>query len=784
MPIDKASDASIRRNGLTSKEADGLITKYGYNEIKPKKKSPYLLLLEKFYGPVQLLLWLVAVLSYATGRADDFYIIITLLAFNAFVGFLEEYRADKSVEALKSMLSSNVMALRNGKWDTIPARLLVPGDTIRVRQGNIIPADARIIESEQLEADEAVISGESFPVEKSISDILYQGSVVKRGEATCTVMATGYNTKYGLTAKLVQAAGPVSHLEATIMKLVKYLVACDSIVVAILFFYGTLVLHEGALTLLPFLIVVLVASVPVALSAAFTVAMALGTEKLAKKSVLVRKLEAVEDTATMNVLCADKTGTLTQNSITVRQTILYTCDEQLLVKYAAEASRLEDNDPIDNAVLLYSGKMHIKIGRQVSFSPFDPSTKRTQAEILDKDRYEVTKGATLAILELVKISASARKKVDMDVKRLASNGLRAVAVASRIKGGSWKLAGLMALYDAPRPEINSLMKELKSLGISVKMITGDSLPVAKEIAKEVGIGTNILMLQSGNDKITGKIAEADGFAGVYPEDKYRIVKTLQSRGFVVGMTGDGVNDAPALKEAEVGIAVSNATDVAKSSAALVLTKDGLGVIIDAVKESRRIFERMATYTIAKVAKVFQIVGFVAITFIAFHFAPITPFLLILLIFTNDIANISLSTDNTLYSNKPDAWNVRSIVYSSGIIGILLVIEALVFIPLGFGVLGLGLAQFQTLIFLMLNVTDKFTVFSIRERRAFWKSAPSSVLAIVSTAGIALGVVMAYFGILMPVIGAVPILLVLALSALFMLINDRIKIVAFKHFGIS
>ncbi len=783
MLISRASDSGMRR-GLTSKEAAGLIAKYGYNEIKSKKKSPYLLLLTKFYGPVQLLLWLVAALSYATGRADDFYIIISLLMFNAVVGFLEEYRADRSVEALKSMMASTARVLRDGGWGTIQAKLLVPGDVIRVRQGDIVPADASIVECELLEADESILTGESLFVDKEKGNALYQGSVVKRGEATCIVTGTGYNTKYGMTEKLVQVANPSSHLEETILKLVKYLVAGDSIIVAIMLVYGTIAFHEGVLTLLPFLLIVLVASVPVALSAAFTVAMALGTENLAKKSVLVTRLEAVEDIATMSVLCADKTGTLTQNSITVRYVIPYKCSEKLLIEYAAEASRLEDNDPIDNAVLKYSDEIHIRAGKQVSFSPFDPSTKMTRSVIAGKGKYEVIKGATLSVMELARPGPAIKRKIDSDVEMLAGKGLKTIAVATKGRIGGWKFAGLVALYDPPRPESKSLIKELNDLGISVKMITGDSLPVAREIAEEVGLGNNILMLDGVRSGMGRRITKADGLAGAYPEDKYTIVKALQADRLVVGMTGDGINDAPALKQAEVGIAVANATDVAKSSAALILTKNGLGVIIDAVKESRKIFERMATYAIAKVAKVFQIVGLVAITFIAFGFEAITPFMLILLIFTNDIANITISTDNALYANKPDSWNIRSIMYSSGTIGILLVIEALAFIPLGFDLLGMTLVQFQTMIFLMLNVTDKLTVFSIRERRVFWKSKPSLALIIGSLAGVTAGIILAYFGILIPKIGAVPILLVLALSAVFMLVNDAAKTAAFRRFGIS
>lgn len=779
-----AIGAGKPQKGLASREVTRQRAKYGYNEVRAKKKNPYELLLRKFYGPVQLLLWLVAAISYATGRMADLYIIIALLVFNAVVGFLEEYRADKSVESLKSMLASHARVLRDGQWKTIPARFLVPGDTIRMRLGDIIPADARVVDCEMLEVDESIISGESFFVEKDEGSTLYQGSVVKRGEATCIVTNTGYNTRYGVTEKLVQTAGPASHLEEAILKMVKYLIMGDTVIVAIMFVYGLLVLHADALALLPFLLTVLVASVPVALSAAFTVAMALGTEKLARKSVLVTRLEAIEDTAIMKVLCTDKTGTLTQNSITVRELIPYGCDEALLLRYAAEASRQEDNDPIDNAVLEYSEAMSIRRGRQLSFIPFNPSTKRTQAEIANGGKYEVTKGATLIVMKLTRSSPASISKVNSDMEKLAANGLRAVAVAVRKSGGNWKLVGLVALHDPPRPEAKRLIEELKGLGISVKMVTGDSVAVASEIAGEIGLGKKMLTIEGKHGDLDERIIKADGFAGVYPEDKYTIVKALQAKGFVVGMTGDGVNDAPALKEAEVGIAVANATDVAKSSAALVLTKNGLGVIVDAVKESRRIFERMATYAMVKVAKVFQIVGLVAITFIAFGFAPITPFLLILLMFTNDIVNISISTDNVYYSNKPNAWNIKSIMYSSGAMGVVLMAEALAFIPLGIVILGLSLTQLQTMIFLVLNITDKFTVLNIRERGAFWKSMPSFPLAVTSVTGIAIGIALAYFGILMPKIGTLPILLVLALSAFFMLVNDVIKTAAFSRFGIS
>jgi H+-transporting ATPase len=770
-----------KQRGLTSAEAGRLAKKYGYNEIKAKKNNPLLLLARKFYGPVQLLLWLVAVISLITGKSDDFYIIIALLVFNAVVGFLEEYRADKSVETLSSMLASTARALRDGEWKSLPARLLVPGDVVRIRLGDIIPADAKVLECEALGIDESVISGESFLKEKKVGDTAYQGSVVKRGEATCIVTGTGYNTRYGMTEKLVQVAKPRSHLEGAILGLVKYLVAADSVIVIIMLLYGTLVVGLSISILLPFLLVILVASVPVALSAAFTVSMALGTEKMARESVLVTRLEAIEDTSTMEILCTDKTGTLTQNAVTVKEIIPFGCDEKSVLRYAAGASRREDNDPIDTAVLSYADALHVKAGRQLSFSPFNPSTKRTQAVVEDSRKYEVTKGAAWSVMRLVRLSQAQKKEIDATVNNLAGHGLRSLAVAMRSGAGAWKMIGIIALYDPPRPEVKRLMGELKELGISVKMITGDSLPIAREIAGEVGLGKKILMLE-GKSKMTDKrIINADGFAGVYPEDKYTIVKALQEEGYVVGMTGDGVNDAPALKEAEVGIAVATATDVAKSSAALVLTKNGLEVIVDAVKESRRIFARMITYTLVKVAKVFQIVGFVAITFIALKLIPITPFLLILLIFTNDIVNIAISTDNADYSGKPDSWNIRSIMKISSVMGVLLMIEALAFVPLGLGVLGLDIAQFQTFVFLIFNVTDQFTVFNLREKKHLWKSRPSTLLVLSSLLGVVIGVTFSYFGIFIARIGIVPILLVLAFGAVLMLVNDFVKVAALKRF---
>ncbi len=780
-------DLKSGREGLSSGDAEQRLEKFGYNQIPEKRENYLLLFVRKFYGPVQLLLWIVILLSYLLGHIADFYIITALLVFNAIVGFVEEYRADNSVRALKSMLTSRAKVLRDRHWTQVSAETLVPGDVIRIRIGDIVPADAMIIESDLLEIDEAIITGESMPVEKEVGSQVYQATVVKRGEATCIVNATGTGTRYGKTAELVKSAKPRSHLEDVIMGFVKYLVAGDAAVVLIMFLYGFFRLHLGLGVMVPFLLVIFIASVPVALSAAFTVAMALGTEKLAKRSILVTRLEAIENTATMGVLCVDKTGTITQNRITVKNVVALRGSTELVIKHAAEASRKEDNDPIDDAVLYYSKSHGIRQGKQLEFEPFDPSTKRTYAAIEDRGTYEVTKGAVLTLLKLARPGRRDAKVINEDVASFAKRGFRTIAVAIRHRGGRWLIIGLIALYDAPRHDARSLIREMHDLGISVKMLTGDNVAVADQISREVGIGGNIISMDKalpGERDLENEIIRSDGFANIYPEDKYTIVNALQKRNMIVGMTGDGVNDAPALRQADVGIAVSNATDVAKSAAALVLTKNGLEVIVDAVKESRRIFERMATYTMVKVAKVFQIVGFVGITFIAFNFIPITPLLLILLIFTNDIVNISISTDNTGYSGKPDVWNIRSMVYVSGIMGVALMLEALLFIPIGLGVFGLSVAGFQTLIFLMLNVTDQMTVLNFRERRFFWKSRPSTALIVSSLIGISVGIIISYYGIVVQGIGTAPILLTLALAVIFLFVNDAIKIAALRHFKIG
>ena len=775
--------------GLSSKEAAKRIDLYGYNEITEKKPNYALIFLKKFAGPVQLILIIVIILSYLLNDIKDVYIITALLVFNAIIGFVEEYRADESVDALKERLSSSARVVRDGKWEVIKARELVPGDVIKIKLGDIIPADCKIIESEQLQVDESIITGESLPQEKGVGDLARQGATAKRGEALCIVIGTGYNTVYGKTAKLVQNAKVKSHLQKAIMGIVKYLLLGDGIILAIMLVFGLFVLHQRLLIIINFLLVLLIASVPVALSAAFTVSMALGTEKLAKKGVLVTKLEAIEDTSNMRVLCMDKTGTITKNEITVRAIKEFGSSEDEIAEYAVEASREEDNDPIDNAVIEYANIKGIKSNKQEKFYPFDPSTKRTSAIVSSgKKRYYITKGAVHTIMGLKIDGRLDRKLVSKTVDQFALKGFRTIAVARSEDNKKWRLCGLIALYDPPRSDAKELVDELHELGVRTKMLTGDNIKVATQIAGEVGMGNGIydITKERSNERAMEKlIVKADGFADVYPEDKYTIVKALQKDGYIVGMTGDGVNDAPALKQAEVGIAVASATDVAKSSAALVLTKNGIEVFVDAVKESRRIFQRMITYSTVKILKTFQIIGFIAIMYLAFRFITIVPFMLIILIFTNDIINITISTDNAEYSKKPDVWNVRHLMASSAIIGVFLVLETLLLVPIfRGGLFNLAIPTFQTATFVMFNITNEFSVLNMRAKSFFWRSRPSKTLALAISFGISVGLVLSYFGILVPKLTGYELLVIIGLGIAALFINDFVKVAVFKRFGME
>ncbi|MGC8676127.1 MAG: plasma-membrane proton-efflux P-type ATPase [Candidatus Micrarchaeia archaeon] len=773
--------------GLSEEEAARRLEKYGYNEIIEKKHSGIARFAKKFYGPIPFILEAVLVITFLLHDAKDFYIILALLIFNALVSFFEESKADNSVELLKKRLSVSARVLRSGAWRVVAARQLVPGDIIRIRIGDIVPADAKVIESSELELDQSVLTGESLPVKKNSGSIVYSGSVVREGEATCVVAATGYSTYYGKTTQLLQTAGVKSHLESLILKIVRYLVSFDTVIVLAILLFGLLVLKESYAVMVPFVLVVLIASVPVALPAAFTVTMALGTKRLADKSVLVTKLESIEETSTLNVVCFDKTGTLTKNKMSVKEVFaLPGHSKEEVLKTALLASRKEDNDPIDNAVIDYANAAGVSTAGYMlrKFFPFRPKTKMSSAELLHNGKkFIAMKGAYSAIGKISELSAREKPLVENQIAEFSKYAYRTIAIAG---GEKPKMMGVIALYDEPRPDAGRLIKELESLGVDAKMLTGDNLRVAQEIAKEVGISRSIVDFSSlkgmNQSDMERAIKESGGFAEIFPEDKYTVVKALQKEKLRVGMTGDGVNDAPAIKQAEVGIAVENATDVAKSAAGIVLAKNGLDVIVDAVKESRRIFERMMTYAMLKIVKVIQIVLFVAIAFMLLRQVPILPFELILLIFTNDIVNITLSTDNAEYSLKPDTWNMKSIATTSLALGFVSLLLTLAFLPIGMSIEH-TIGALQTFFFFMFVVTDNFMLYSLRNRRHIWDTRPSKWLVASSVLGISVGAAFAYFGLLITPISAFSLLVIICASFLFMLAFDYAKLGIHELVGI-
>ncbi len=786
---DEFRKLSSSKNGLSEKEAEERLKKYGYNEIESKKVNPIKKFLLKFWGPIPLMLFIVIIISFVLGKNIDAYIVIGLLLFNAIAGFLEEFKADNTLELLKNKLSVNVNVQRDNKWGKIPAKLLVPGDIIRVRLGDIIPADCIIIEGDYLSVDQSMLTGESLPVDKKGGDTIFSSSTVREGEATALVLKTGKNTSFGKTADLVRIAGGKTHLESDILKLLKYLIFVDIMLIAAVFIFSY-IFKINLLTIIPFSLLILLASVPVGLPAAFTVAMAYGTERLSSKNILVTKLEAIEEASTMNVVCLDKTGTITGNQLSVSDPFGYgKFSVQEVLFYGTIASRKEDNDEIDDAIISGLKKYDTKNlelnYKLVKFTPFNPSTKMSQADvILNGKKMSAIKGFPAVIIKKCSLDNSEIKKINAKIKEMSLKGYRTIAVAAKLGSRKeWSFVGVIPLNDKPRVDSKKLIEELRALGIKTKMLTGDNIDTAKEIAKEVGIGDKILdvkTLEGLDEKTLSKLViEHDGFAGVFPKDKYTIVKALQDAGYHVGMTGDGVNDAPALKQAEVGIAVSNATDVAKSAATIVLTSPGIEPIVNAVKESRSIFERMISYTLNKVTRIFQIAFFLSIAFIILRFLPIRAIQLILMIFINDIGSIALSTDKESYSKKPDTWNIKAILFASIIFGIMAIIEVSILAYLGLFYFHLSNASFETFMFVAFIFSIEALLLSIRSRRRFFHSRPSIPVILQIVLAFIITFIIAKFGLLMSSISLSYILFMFVLSFVFLFVTDIIKIFAYK-----
>jgi H+-transporting ATPase len=778
-------------DGLSQTEAQRRLTQHGYNEISEKKTNPFLKFLTYFWGPIPWMIEMAVILSAVVRHWPDFSIILVLLLANAVVGFWEEYQAGNAIAALKAKLAIRARVRREGKWTTRAARELVPGDVIRMRLGDIVPADARLLEGDPVEVDQSALTGESLPVTRKTNETVFSGSIIRQGEVDALVYATGANTYFGKTAQLMQEAHTVSHFQHAVLKIGNYLIILAVILVVVIL---TVALFRGdPMTItLQFALILTVAAIPVAMPTVLSVTMAVGARLLATKQAIVSRLAAIEELAGMDVLCSDKTGTLTQNKLTLGDPFsVEGVTSDLVILNAALASHAENQDTIDLAVL--SGMQNaqdLKNYQVVHFQPFDPVHKRTEATVktADGQTFKVTKGAPQVILELAANAAQVQPVVEQAINAFAARGFRSLGVARADVEGQWQFLGVLPLYDPPREDSKVTIAAARQMGVNVKMVTGDQLAIGRETAGQLGLGPNILDASGFGDtrhheaaQLAESIENADGFAQVFPEHKFHIVDVLQQHNHIVGMTGDGVNDAPALKKADCGIAVSDATDAARAAAAIVLLTPGLSVIIDAIKESRKIFQRMNSYAIYRIAETIRVLLFMTLSILVFNFYPVTAVMIVLLALLNDGAILSIAYDKVRYSNKPETWNMHTVLGIATVLGVAGVIASFGLFYLGERVFHLNREFIQSLMYLKLSVAGHLTIFVTRTRGPFWSIRPARILlaAVVGTQVIA--TVFAVYGILMTPSGWGWGLAVWGYALVWFLLNDRVKLAAYRIF---
>ena len=753
-------------DGLTQVEAEKRLTQYGPNEIVEKKVNPLLKFLTYFWGPIPWMIEAAVILSGVLKHWPDFFIILVLLLANAGIGFWEERQAGKAIAALKAELAIKARVKRDGEWVTPPSRELVPGDVIRLRLGDIVPADARLLDGDPIEVDQSALTGESLPASRKTGDAVFSASIIRQGEIGALVYATGADTYFGQTAELVQEAQTVSHFQRAVLKIGTFLIILAVAMVVVIIVVST-IRGDAFFTTLQFALVLTVAAIPVAMPTVLSVTMAV-----------------------VDVLCTDKTGTLTQNKLTLGDPYTVgTLTAGQVILDASLASRADDADAIDLAVLGgLTDDQSLDDYHVVQFQPFDAVRKCTEATVTatDGSSFKVTKGAPQVILELSANASQVKTDVDAAVDGFAARGFRSLGVARAEGDGLWNFVGVLPLFDPPREDAKATIATAFQMGVDVKMVTGDALAIARETAKTLGMGTDILDAAGLGDvkreetaATAESIDQADGFAQVFPEHKFHIVDVLQKRGHIVGMTGDGVNDAPALKKADCGIAVSDATDAARAAASIVLTTPGLSVIIDAIKESRRIFQRMNSYAIYRIAETLRVLLFVSAVILIFNFFPVTAIQIVMLALLNDGAILSIAYDNVRYREQPEAWNMRLVLGIATVLGIVGPFAAFGMFYLGDKVFHLDHAHLQTLMYLTLSVAGHLTIFLARTRGPFWSIRPARILLLAVLGTQALATLIAVYGVFMTPLGWGYAALVWGYALVWFLLTDRVKLVAYR-----
>ena len=778
-PARSASVADVGgRTGLTSQEARARLEKFGPNAMPDASAHPLRMALEKFWAPVPWMLEAAVVLELLLGKYVEAAIIAALLVFNAALGLFQESRAQATLAALRSRLALNASVRRDGAWKTMPAVELVPGDVVKLSLGGVVAADVQLVAGEVL-LDQSMLTGESVPIEAGAGAQTFAGALVRRGEAVAEVTATGARTKFGRTAELVRTAHVVSSQQKAVLRVVRNLAAFNGVVIVLLVAYASWLAMPLA-EIVPLVLTAVLASIPVALPATFTLASALGAQALAKLGVLPTRLSAVDEAATITVLCSDKTGTLTQNELrvtTVRPMPGF--DEPHVLALAALASSDGGQDPVDGAIRsAASGKALSDAPKLITFVPFDPATKMSEATVQDLDgaTQRIVKGAFAAVTRLAEPSSAATAACE----ELEKKGFRVLAVASG-PPKAMTLAALIALSDPPRADSSALVAELRELGVRTVMVTGDAAATAAIVAQAVGIDGAVCP--------PGPIPDAVGpeqfavFAGVLPEDKFKLVKAFQNGGHTVGMCGDGANDAPALRQAQMGIAVSTATDVAKSAAGMVLTKPGLEGVVAAVKEGRVTFQRILTYTVNSVIKKIVTVLFLIAGLLMTGQAVLTPLLMVIVMIAGDFLAMSLTTDNVRPSPTPNAWWIGSLTMAGAAMGVCQLVFCAGVLAVGHFGLKLGIESLRTLAFATLVFSSQATIYAIRGRRRLWGPRPGLWVVVSSVADVAIASTFAVAGIFMSPLPAWMIAAALAAAAAFALALAAAKVPVFARLRI-
>ena len=838
--------------GLSQEEVKERLAKYGYNELNEKEETWLHRLFRRFWGPIPWMIETAAVLSALVHRWEDFTIIVILLFVNAFIDFYQESKALNAIAVLKKKLARKATVLRDGEWQIVDAKEIVPDDIIKIKIGDIVPADVKLISgSDYLLVDESALTGESLPVDKKSGDEVYANAIVKQGEMVAKVIATGKNTYFGKTVGLVAKAQneEVSHFQKMVIKVGNFLILLTIVMIFIIIYHG-IKTHQPTIELLVFALVLTISAIPVAMPAVLTVTMAIGAQALAAKKAIVSRLAAIEEVAGIDILCSDKTGTLTQNKMSLSTPyVIEKYDIDTLMIYAALASKKENNDPIEKPIFEYIEQHKLedklKTFKLKKFIPFDPIRKRTEA-IYENGSCDLiyVKGAPQVVIELSNEEEFDKNKAYKEVEEFASKGFRTLGVAYRkCEEDNYHFVGLIPLFDPPREDSAKAIEEAKKKGVTVKMITGDNIAVAKYIASLLKIGDNIQDIHSLRgesieeyiylSKILSKaiteamhpnaskdeiekivnsiikkvkkelynmpipkgsvkkheseiiqlIENADGFAQVLPEDKYFIVEELQKADHIVGMTGDGVNDAPALKKADCGIAVSGATDAARAAADIVLMAPGLSVIIDAIKQSRQIFERMKSYTIYRIAETIRVIIFMTLAIVIYDFYPITALMIIILALLNDIPIMTIAYDNTKLRQSPVRWDMKEVFILSSWLGIAGVLSSFTLFWILMSVMHLPLDFVQSAFFAKLVIAGHGTIYNTRIDDWFWKRPwPSLTLFSATFLSAIAGTIIAVYGFgLMEPIGWEWALWMWAYALAWFVFNDVVKMAVLKYY---